>query len=128
MPSNITQSTLFTTEHVSYSIFHQSFEDTSATVSSPDCKHDRRGMHYQGYTNHTWNGHACIPWIKTRFKYAGRFPDDTDNVDTAFNHCRNPTRDSCTGKNSEKKILKICLFLQNLEKCSQNEQFFTQIG
>jgi hypothetical protein len=32
-----------------------------------------------------------------------------------------------TGKNREKNVLKICVFLQNSEIFSQNEQFFSQI-
>ncbi len=32
-----------------------------------------------------------------------------------------------TGKNREKNGLKICVFLQNSEEFSQNEQFFSQI-
>ena len=55
----------------------------------PECKSDRRGTQYMGKISHTENGRLCLPWFLFPNYNDEDFPDD--NIDEAFNHCRNPS-------------------------------------
>ena len=83
-----------------------------------ECKHDRRGLDYQGKINITWTGQACSHWIHIRgYINLDNLPDDT--VDEAFNYCRNTDNSSlgpfCMIQNHEGFTKESCL----IHMCSE---------
>ena len=59
----------------------------------PECMNDPSGAGYQGKLDHTESGNKCLLWryfVEKGMYKAEDFPDQ--NVDYAFNYCRNPGR------------------------------------